>query len=107
MRQEETSDEEEERIRNILQDFTTEFMNRLIRRTPIDTGRARNGWKHGKIDFTYIEVYNEVPYVVYLEEGSSKQAPNGMLRITMEEIPQILQEAIDKNPQQEAIDKNP
>ncbi len=33
-----------------------------------------------------IYITNNLPYVIYLESGSSKQAPQGMVAITVEEI---------------------
>jgi hypothetical protein len=46
--------------------------------TPVKTGRARDGWTetHTKTDF---KVENKVPYIGYLEQGRSKQAPKGMI----------------------------
>ena len=66
-----------------------------IRKTPIDRGRARKGWHIEKganptnlgtgIDNS-ISVVNRVPYITALEDGHSKQAPNGILGPTVREI---------------------
>ncbi|MFI3231195.1 MAG: HK97 gp10 family phage protein [bacterium] len=41
--------------------------------TPVDTSRLRDGWKVGSIkkkgDTYYIEVFNNIEYVEYVEEG--------------------------------------
>ena len=47
--------------------------------TPIDRGRARRGWKLQRAGEKYV-VENKVPYINVLEEGHSKQAPNGMIK---------------------------
>jgi len=45
--------------------------------TPIDKGRARNGWRKEKT-FRQTSVVNRVPYIGALERGHSKQAPRGI-----------------------------
>ena len=54
------------------------FLNRHGKITPVKTGQARDGWtaKTTKTDFT---IENKVPYIGYLEQGRSKQAPKGMI----------------------------
>jgi hypothetical protein len=50
--------------------------------TPIRSGRARRNWTKNvrRQDFT---VENTVPYIGRLEEGYSKQAPNGITAPTI------------------------
>jgi len=57
-------------------------------RTPKDTGHARGSWTIGRdssVPFLQFELGNGVEYIVYLEFGSSKQAPTGMVRVTLNE----------------------
>ena len=82
--------------------------SRIVERMPVDTGRARantgiavGGNPGTKTDSTgmptanvggfklgdSITIYNNVEYIIPLEYNShSKQAPNGMFRITFNEI---------------------
>ena len=54
-------------------------------KTPIQTGNARRGWKkRGRGVDTVVE--NRVPYIKRLDEGYSRQAPNGIVRPTINEI---------------------
>lgn len=67
----------------------------IQRKTPVDTGRARNTWGVGDspvhkpgvgaiskgMNPTYIS--NNLPYITRLEFGYSKQAPHGMVRIAL------------------------
>lgn len=54
--------------------------------TPVKSGRARRGWKLRKRnDFQY-KVFNKVPYINRLDEGYSKQAPNGIVRPAIKEV---------------------
>ena len=58
----------------------------VVELTPVDTGFARNSWR---IDLdrgtpTRAHIWNGASYIIYLEYGSSKQAPHGMLRISVE-----------------------
>lgn len=46
--------------------------------TPVDTGKARDGWySSGKT------IKNDVEYVEYLNEGSSQQAPSHFIESTL------------------------
>lgn len=87
----------------------------VVDRTPVDKGQARGGWvasvgspsrSKGRIDksgkgtirsaniqadkaIKNKDIYylaNNVKHIVKLEYGSSDQAPNGMVRISMQEI---------------------
>lgn len=56
--------------------------------TPVDTGYAKSRWK-----FTPTEVLgapniitNDAPYIIYLENGHSSQAPNGMVKVAMAKL---------------------
>ena len=42
----------------------------LKRATPVDTGKARDGWHQEKDT-----IINDVDYIEYLNDGSSQQAP--------------------------------
>jgi hypothetical protein len=53
-------------------EILTTLQSEIKRRTPIDTGRARKGWQRRKDS-----IRNDVPYIGYLEQGHSKQAPRG------------------------------
>ena len=86
----------------------------IVKRTPVDTGRARGNWMltvgaPSSATVTQLDpagamaqakalgalasyrpgasvfITNNLPYIVRLEYGSSKQAPGGMVRITARE----------------------
>jgi hypothetical protein len=65
------------------QNLADDYRSAVVPRTPIDTGRARNGWQARKTG-----INNAVPYIRKLEEGYSRQAPRGFvqqaLNITIE-----------------------
>jgi hypothetical protein len=56
-----------------------------VQNTPIDQGRARRGWILSKAGKNW-RLFNRVPYIVHLENGHSKQAPNGITGPTVREI---------------------
>ena len=68
-----------------LSTFVRQYVAQLKSTTPIRTGRARNGWqqtyrkgrlgKGGSIPIAS----NAVPYIGVLDEGSSRQAPRGIV----------------------------
>lgn len=111
----------------VVRGVVLEMGNSLIQMTPVDTGRARANWQHntgrphqgvtestdqsgqatsaqlaadvqqvraGGIEF----VTNNLPYIRELENGSSKQAPNGMVRITATRFRNILNKQVSKLP---------
>ena len=78
----------------IKKEFIEEILLRVVERTPVKTGQAREGWEK-----TDSGIFNTLPYIEKLEEGSSDQAPNGMLRITLEESQEIFDEIVKRNEQ--------
>jgi len=77
------------RTEQVIDAFVTETLVTVRARTPIDTGNARSGWFRsppGLSEFGTEQIIgNAVPYIVALEYGHSKQAPEGMARITAAE----------------------
>ncbi len=98
-----------------------EIGNSLVQMSPVDTGRFRANWQHGYGvpnlatteqtdkgdatsgrleasilsgygDVTYIT--NSLPYAKRLEDGWSKQAPSGMVRITAARFQQFVKLAV-------------
>ncbi len=88
---------------------------RIILKTPVDTGNARNGWvfsfngadnptdnalnavvvaiepmKIGQLGY----FLSYVPYIMPLEMGHSKQAPAGMVRLSVNQWDRIVQKAV-------------
>lgn len=66
-------------ITRFVADASSTLTNNLRSRTPIDTGRARRGWTNRASGRT-ASVENRVPYIDYLEQGHSRQAPTGFVR---------------------------
>lgn len=58
-----------------VQALKTDYKSAVVPRTPIDTGRARRGWKTRTK-----EIRNDVPYISKLETGYSRQAPTGFVK---------------------------
>lgn len=53
------------------------------RNTPKKTGRAARGWRYTpryRLGYAGSIIENRVSYIGILEQGHSRQAPNGMLR---------------------------
>lgn len=95
-----------------------EALRQIVLRTPVDTGRARGNWQTtivqpagGQLDavdkqgdetitkglaaiatllpYQVVYIANNLEYIEFLEDGSSKQSPNGMVSVTIEELRQI------------------
>ena len=67
-----------------------EMVSRIERRTPVDTGHAKDNWELSNVSKDGFEISNAVEYVPYLEEGTSTHKPHHMVRLTMEESQQIV-----------------
>ncbi len=103
----------------LVQKIAFETLQRIVVKTPVDSGRARGNWlvavdsvPQGVVEidklskdaavqlamdngvpviesyrgFKAISLANNLPYIGVLELGSSKQAPKGMVSITLAEI---------------------
>lgn len=96
--------------------ITLELLNKVVMKSPVDTGRFRANWytsinfaskevsasvdrtgtssinrgnqilAHYKFGDAAIYFSNSLPYAYRLETGYSKQAPNGMARLSVMEI---------------------
>jgi len=62
--------------------------------TPIDTGRAKSGWRiqvvNQKKFLVQWRITNFSEYIVFLEFGHSAQAPKGMVRINLDKFSRAL-----------------
>lgn len=104
----------------VVRKAAADIAKRVIERTPVDTGRARGNWMAavgkyspdltGSLDKdgaatvanvtatldkitagTVVYLTNTLPYILELENGSSKQAPSGMVQATLREWPDVVQ----------------
>lgn len=86
------------RTEQIIDAFVTETLVAVRSRTPIDTGNARSRWERtppGLSAFGTEQVIgNDAPYIVKLEYGHSRQAPEGMARITAAESQERMDEIV-------------
>jgi len=69
-----------------LVDATATLVQQTARsKTPIKSGRARRNWNKSTSRQGF-RVENNVPYIGRLEEGYSKQAPQGIIGPTLREL---------------------
>ena len=69
--------------------FATEALARV---TPVDTGYARSRWEYETITVngeTVGVINNDAPYIQYLNQGSSKQAPAFFIEKTLVAIGEL------------------
>jgi hypothetical protein len=78
--------EVEREVSRVVDTIANDTLEVAISKTPIDKGRARRGWNLDKGPGMERNISNRVPYIVHLEDGHSKQAPNGILGPTIREI---------------------
>ena len=84
-------------------ELTFEAYTRIVERTPVDTGRARQNWGIAPTEpgdapdaatvilsnadpMNGYVIYNNLDYIEDLEMGSSKQAPAGFIRLSLAEL---------------------
>ena len=94
-------------LETVVRKLAFEIYKGVTQKTPVDTGRAKANWMlgYGSINSTItnnttftavqppkgsgkrpIYITNNLPYINKLENGSSKQAPTGMVNLTMNEV---------------------
>jgi hypothetical protein len=83
------------RLRKFKSEFGVEFMERVKEKTPVITGRLQNGWGF-TMKQTDIEIWNVQDYASYVEYGTPKMAPRGMLRRTLLESQDIAKVAMER-----------
>ena len=107
-----------EELTDLVRATHMEALSRIVLRTPVDTGRARNSWQstvgrpattdlrlddpiaegervlEGLAPFTPTYISSNVPYILRLEYGHSRQAPEGMVALTVEELRTALPEEL-------------
>ena len=106
-------------LNDVKKEVAISLYSSIVKKTPVDTGRARGNWhisvgqenydtfdkvtksplksEYSKMENsgdkpTYIQ--NNLPYIVALEYGHSKQAPNGMVGITVANMQKYIEKAI-------------
>ena len=80
----------------VIEEVAAEVLERVKDLTPVDTGFAQSQWKLDEVNEEGFEISNNANYIEYLENGSSTQAPNGMLGITLMEVPDMVDKACEK-----------
>jgi hypothetical protein len=70
---------------NLISTIAQDILEVARSKTPIDKGQARRGWRLENL-FREKRIVNRVPHIDALENGHSKQAPNGILGPTVREI---------------------
>ena len=73
-----------------------EALRRVKQRTPVDEGTARDSFFVGNDDIVTDDIIEKI---LALEYGHSDQAPQGMLRRTVAEVPQIIEEYLRRTKQ--------
>lgn len=69
-------------------EFCDEVQARLEELTPVDTGYCQDSWSQNwsPASCTFI---NDADYSSFLDDGWSKQAPNGMTAVVLDELDSI------------------
>lgn len=95
-------------VKRAAQKFTVDAATRILERSPVDKGRYRASWRfnEGSVDESVaapgdasipqinltisgtqiVYISNNLPYALPLEEGHSRQAPLGVVGITLAEM---------------------
>ncbi len=83
----------DQKRQEFVRELTRRLMQRVIERTPVDTGRAQAGWNEGigqeedDGESTQISVTNDVEYINFLEFGTSKMQATAMVRSSLSQSP--------------------
>lgn len=80
------------KLRKFKREWGIEFTRRVRERTPVRTGYLQNSWGF-TVKAEDIEIYNVADYASFVEYGTEKMAPRGMMRATILEADQITEVA--------------
>jgi hypothetical protein len=81
----------EDDIKELEQLLLEELYGRIVDKTPVLSGKARDGWK---LDAINSSITNDVEYIGYLETGTSTSAPVGMVATTLIETDNIINDIL-------------
>jgi len=82
------------RVKSQVQALGRTLFTEIKQRTPVDTGRAKAGWRSKNTQQGF-EINNQVPYIGVLDKGrhmtgrgmrGSRQAPKGMVGPSLDSI---------------------
>jgi hypothetical protein len=73
------------KLQGVIDEMTRDLTEEIRKTTPIDTGKARRGWRRTMTP-KGASIHNSVDYVSHLENGSSRQAPKGMIQPAINKI---------------------
>ena len=114
---------QEQKLLDVRKMFVFALYNSITTKNPVDTGRSRANWnvsenepdyttfenkdKHYELKYNNVEqlpinaksdeslfIANALPYIRRLEYGYSKQAPNGMVGVTLAGADNLLEEIV-------------
>lgn len=71
----------------------------IVHRTPVKTGNLKKSWnkESAEGDLAYrVQIENGVYYLRFVENGTSRQAPKGFIRISVSEFKKVLMKALRK-----------
>lgn len=77
------------RIEDMPSNLGKEMQDRLQQLTPKRTGRLANAWEQD-VDGYNVTLRNDLPYAAVVEYGDADQAPAGMARTTLNEVPAMV-----------------
>ncbi len=81
-------------LQSAIKTLASDMYREVTTRTPVDTGRARSGWRNN-VQKTNFTLENNVPYITVLDKGrhmtnrglrGSNQAPRGIVGPSLESI---------------------
>lgn len=73
-----------ESVRQLKQEFGRRLVEKLRAATPVDTGYARSRWVVAELG-DQIDVLNDAPYIMRLNDGWSKQQAAGFIERCIDE----------------------
>lgn len=72
-------------IEQTIREVAAETQKSAVVSTPVRSGNARRNWTKKTTARDFV-VENRVPYIERLEQGSSKQAPRGIIGPTLDKV---------------------
>lgn len=75
-----------EEVKEEMSILTEATVESLKAATPVDTGEAKLGWTATKLTDSSYSIDNDIKHIIYLNAGSSEQAPRNFIEQIMLQV---------------------
>ena len=80
----------------VVLEATTEIVNNLKDRSPVDTGNLRSNWRQEKLQTALRQIFNDTEYILDTE-FATKSPHRGWIEKTLQQVTDGLEKKVEKS----------